>query len=405
MIDSASAPDSPYAWLRLAASMLVATIACVGMWSVVVVLPLVQREFGTARAEASLPYTAMMLGFAAGTMLMGRIADRHGMVVPIVLAAVLLAAGYVAAGLAPGLTAFALAHGLLIGVGAAAGFAPLMADISHWFVARRGLAVVLAASGNYIAGALWPLVLNEALPAMGWRNAHFAIAAFVLFALLPLAPVFARRVSRGVLARAEEATAKARASLGVSANTLQAILCVAGFSCCMAMSMPQVHLVAYCGDLGYGVARGAEMLSLMLALGIVSRIGSGFLADRIGGGATLLVGSFMQMAALALYTWFDGLTSLYVISGIFGLFQGGIVPMYAVIIRDYLPPREAGARIGIVITATILGMAFGGYAAGWIFDHFASYRMAFLDGIAWNGVNLALVAWLLLRRRAAMAPA
>ena len=405
MIDSASAPDSPYAWLRLAASMLVATIACVGMWSVVVVLPLVQREFGTARAEASLPYAAMMLGFAAGTMLMGRIADRHGMVVPIVLAAVLLAAGYVAAGLAPGLTAFALAHGLLIGVGAAAGFAPLMADISHWFVARRGLAVVLAASGNYIAGALWPLVLNEALPAMGWRNAHFAIAAFVLFALLPLAPVFARRVSRGVLARAEEATAKARASLGVSANTLQAILCVAGFSCCMAMSMPQVHLVAYCGDLGYGVARGAEMLSLMLALGIVSRIGSGFLADRIGGGATLLVGSFMQMAALALYTWFDGLTSLYVISGIFGLFQGGIVPMYAVIIRDYLPPREAGARIGIVITATILGMAFGGYAAGWIFDHFASYRMAFLDGIAWNGINLALVAWLLLRRRAAMAPA
>ena len=404
MIDSASAPDSPYAWLRLAASMLVATIACVGMWSVVVVLPLVQSEFGTARAEASLPYTAMMLGFAAGTMLMGRVADRHGMVVPIALAAALLAAGYVAAGLAPSLAAFALANAL-IGVGAAAGFAPLMADISHWFVARRGLAVVLAASGNYIAGALWPLVLNEALPAMGWRNAHFAIAAFVLFALLPLAPVFARRVSRGVLARAEEATAKARASLGVSANTLQAILCVAGFSCCMAMSMPQVHLVAYCGDLGYGVARGAEMLSLMLSLGIVSRIGSGFLADRIGGAATLAVGSFMQMTALLLYLWFDGLTSLYIISGIFGLFQGGIVPMYAVIIRDYLPPREAGARIGIVITATILGMAFGGYAAGWIFDHFASYRMAFLDGIAWNGINLALVAWLLLRRRAAMAPA
>jgi len=165
------------------------------------------------------------------------------------------------------------------------------------------------------------------------------------------------------------------------------------------MSMPQVHIVAYCGDLGYGAARGAEMLSLMLFLGILSRIGSGFVADAIGGSATLLIGSLMQGAALVLYLYFDGLTSLYVVSGIFGLFQGGIVPMYAVIIRELLPPREAGTKIGLVVSATILGMAFGGYFSGLIFDLSGSYRMAFMNGVLWNALNLAVVAWLIWRRR------
>ena len=169
------------------------------------------------------------------------------------------------------------------------------------------------------------------------------------------------------------------------------------------MSMPQVHIVAYCGDLGYGVARGAEMLSLMMLLGIVSRIGSGFVADRIGGAATLALGSLMQGLALFLYLWFDGLTSLFIVTGIFGLFQGGIVPMYAVIIREYLPAREAGTRIGIVMSATILGMAFGGYVSGAIFDAFASYRAAFLNGLAWNLLNLAIVCWLMMRARRATA--
>ena len=163
------------------------------------------------------------------------------------------------------------------------------------------------------------------------------------------------------------------------------------------MSMPQVHIVAYCGDLGYGVARGAEMLSLMLGLGIVSRLASGLLSDRIGGVRMLLIGSVMQALALALYLFFNGLTSLYAISAIFGLFQGGIVPMYAVIIREYLPPREAGVRIGLVMGATIFGMAFGGWASGLIFDLTASYRMAFLNGLAWNAINLAVAVWLLSR--------
>jgi MFS family permease len=172
---------------------------------------------------------------------------------------------------------------------------------------------------------------------------------------------------------------------------------VAGISCCVAMSMPQVHIVAYCGDLGYGVARGAEMLSLMLGLGIVSRIASGFIADRIGGVATLLIGSTLQGVALFLYLLFDGLTSLYVISGLFGLFQGGIVPMYAIIVREYFPAQEAGTRVGLVLLATLVGMALGGWISGLIFDLTGSYHAAFAHGLLWNLLNVSIATWLLLR--------
>jgi MFS family permease len=185
--------------------------------------------------------------------------------------------------------------------------------------------------------------------------------------------------------------------LGLTPNQLQALICIAGVACCVAMSMPQVHIVAYCGDLGYGVARGAEMLSVMLAFGIVSRVASGFVADKLGGVATLLIGSALQSVALFLYLWFDGLASLYVISALFGLFQGGIVPSYAIIVREYFPPREAGTRVGLAIMATLFGMAFGGWMSGYIFDLTGSYRMAFLHGIAWNLLNVAIAAWLLMR--------
>ncbi|GAU83729.1 MFS transporter [Bosea sp. BIWAKO-01] len=393
------APDSSYAWLRLAMALLVGTVACVGTWSVVVVLPSVQAEFGTARAGASLPYTAVMLGFGLGNILMGRIADRYGIVVPIVMGGIFLGAGYVLAGLAGTLWQFALAHGLLIGIGGAAGFSPLIADLSHWFRKHRGLAVVFGASGSYLAGVIWPQVITWGLQNHGWRATHIGIGLTALVVLVPLSLFFRRRPAAEALAAAEASSAGARGDLGLSANQLQLLLSVAGFACCVAMAMPQVHIVAYCGDLGYGVARGAEMLSLMLLLGIVSRIGSGFVSDRIGGAATLALGSVMQGVALFLYLFFDGLTSLYIVTGIFGLFQGGIVPMYAVIIREYLPAKEAGVRIGIVMSATILGMAFGGYISGLIYDLFASYRVAFLNGLAWNLINLAVVSWLMLRAR------
>ena len=391
------APDGTYAFARLALSLLIATLIGVGMWAIIVVLPEAQRDFGVDRSAASLPYTVMMCALAVSTIPLGRMTDRAGIVLPLTFSAVTLGLGFVLAGYAPNFPVFAAAH-VLIGAGAGTGFGPMMADISHWFVRRRGLAVVVVASGNYFAGTIWPVLMSLAMPLIGWRGTYAGIGIIVA-AALPLALAMRRRPSAAEYEQAEAATEAARADVGISPRFLLILLVLAGFSCCTAMSMPQVHLVAYCGDLGYGVGRGAQMLSLMMALGIVSRIGSGFVADAIGGTATLMIGSFMQGVALLLYLYFNGLESLLVVSGIFGLFQGGIVPMYAIICRELLPPRQAGAAIGLVVSATILGMAFGGYISGVIFDFTSSYRMAFLNGVLWNAFNFAIVAWLFWRRQ------
>ncbi len=393
------APDGVYAFWRLSLSLLIGALAGAGMWAVIVVLPEAQLAFGVDRSAASIPYTVTMFGFAFGTIVFGRIADRVGIALPLLISGLCLGVGFVIAGLASNLAIFSAAHLLLIGVGAGGGFAPMMADISHWFVKKRGLAVVVVASGNYVAGAFWPLVMNGTMPYIGWRGTYVAIGIFVATIIMLSSAFMRRRPSARTIAEAEEATRIARAESGLSPRLLMALLIVAGFACCAAMSMPQVHIVAYCGDLGYGAARGAQMLSLMLFLGIVSRIGSGIVADAIGGTPTLLIGSFMQGLALLLYLYFNGLASLFVVSGIFGLFQGGIVPMYAVICRELMPPREAGAKIGIVVSATIFGMAFGGYFSGVIFDLTNSYQMAFLNGVLWNGLNLVVVGWLFLRRQ------
>jgi MFS family permease len=391
--------DSAAAWLRLVAAVVLSTIGAVGMWSVVVVLPAMQAEFGVDRAAASMPYTLTMLGFAVGGVLTGRLADRYGITVPAILSGLLLGAGFVAVGLSANLWQAAIAHGVLIGIGTSTTFAPLMADISHWFTKRRGIAVAIAASGNYLGGTIWPPLVQHFTTADGWRATYIAIGIVCVVTMLPLSLAMRARVAAHHAEAASAEAARRQADLPLSPLALQVLLCIAGVACCVAMAMPQVHIVAYCGDLGYGVARGADMLSLMLGFGIVSRVASGFIADRIGGVGTLLLGSVLQGVALFLYLMFNGLTSLYLISALFGLFQGGIVPMYAIIIREYFPSQQASTRVGLVIMATILGMALGGWMSGEIFDLTGSYQIAFLNGLIWNLLNVSIAAFLLMRSR------
>jgi MFS family permease len=334
---------------------------------------------------------------------LGRMSDRLGIMVPVILGSLALAAGYAIAGVAGSLTQYALAHGLLVGAGSAATFSPLLAHVSLWFARRRGVAIGIFASGNYLAGTVWPPVVAHFIATAGWRATYFGIAVFVAVTMIPLALWLRRPPPHVDAAGAVATTRRPAAPLGISSSALQVLLVIAGVCCCVAMSMPQVHLVAYCADLGYGPARGAQMLSLMLACGIVSRLTFGFICDRIGGLRTLLLGSTLQGVALVLFLPFDGLVSLYVISALFGLFQGGIVPSYAIIVREYFPPREAGWRVGVVITATLFGMALGGWMSGAIFDWTGSYRAAFMNGIAWNLVNVSIGVWLL--RRATLRPA
>ncbi len=405
--------ESAYAWLRLMVSLALMTIGGVGMYCVTVVLPAIQTEFGVARADASLPYTLTMVGFGFGGILMGRISDRFGVVAPLLMGAVGLGLGFVAAGFASTLWQFSLAQGILIGLlGTSATFAPLVADTSLWFTRRRGIALAICMSGNYLAGAVWPPIIAHFAQSVGWRQTYIGIGIFCFATIVPLALLLRRRPPVPVLPMAAadmtagtEPVAALAVSLqsarplGLAPGTLQWLLCVAGVSCCVAMSMPQVHIVAYCSDLGFGAARGAEMLSLMLGMGIASRLLSGWVSDHIGGLRTLLLGSVLQGIALLLFLPFDGLVPLYVVSAMFGLFQGGIVPSYALIVREYFTPQEAGARVGTVLMATLFGMALGGWMSGVIFDWTGSYKAAFVNGTAFNLLNVGIVLFLLHRVR------
>ena len=398
--------ESAYAWARLAVSLLLMTLGGSGMYSVTVVLPQIQAEFGIARADASLPYTLTMVGFGLGGVAMGKLADRFGVMWPVLVGSIGLALGFVAAGHAQNLWQFGLAQGLLMGfLGTASTFAPLVADTSQWFTRRRGIAVAICMSGNYVAGAVWPPVMQHFIDSVGWRATYQGVGLFCLATMLPLAlmlrarpPALAAPVAAAVPVPSVGARVAER-PLGLAPATLQALLCVAGVACCVAMSMPQVHIVAYCGDLGFGAARGAQMLALMLGLGVVSRLASGWISDHIGGLRTLLLGSVLQGVALLLFFFNDALLSLYVISALFGLFQGGIVPSYALIVREHFSPKEAGARVGTVLMATLFGMALGGWMSGAVFDATGSYRAAFANGIAWNLLNISIVVFLLVRSR------
>lgn len=436
---SAAAPasliDSPQAAWRLLTTLGLVVLGNSSMYVVSVVLPAVQAEFGVGRADASLPYTLMMVCLGLGGLWTGRMADRHGLMPVLCVGAVAVCGGFVWAGLSGSIWGFGLAHGLMGLIGASATFAPLLADTALWWNKRRGIAVAICASGNYIAGALWPPIVQHGIEAIGWRQTYVLMGLVCGAGMLLLALRMRQRAPMVLMDVAAAATAvpassaslpsavgaAAGAAVSSTATTApaplvpsavdrsrpfglrpvhaQLLLCVAGVACCVAMAMPQVHIVAYCTDLGFGAARGAEMLSLMLACGIVSRLVSGVICDRIGGVRTLLLGSALQGVGLMLFLPFDGLVPLYVISAMFGLFQGGIVPAYAIIIREYFALQEAGARVGAVIMATLIGMALGGWMSGWIFDVTGSYQAAFINGMGWNLLNLSIVGWLYWRIR------
>jgi len=393
--------DSRQAAWRLLFTVGLVVLGNSSMYVVSVVLPVVQAEFGIGRADASMPYTMMMLCLGIGGMWTGRLADRHGLMPVLWVGALAVCGGFVWAGMSASIWVFGLAHGLLGLVGSSSTFAPLLADTALWWNRRRGIAVAICASGNYIAGALWPPIVQHGIQTIGWRPTYVLLGCICGLGMFVLSLRMRQRppLMSGVPAMGGAPTVDRSRPFGLKPARAQLLMCVAGVACCVAMSMPQVHIVAYCTDLGFGAARGAEMLSLMLASGIVSRLVSGVICDRIGGVGTLLLGSALQGVALLMFLPFDGMVPLYVVSAMFGLFQGGIVPSYAIIIREHFAPEEAGVRVGAVIMATLVGMALGGWLSGWVFDVTGSYRAAFINGIGWNLLNLAIAFWLFRRTR------
>ena len=393
---STSILDSQYAWGRLLVTVLITIVINIGIWIPIVVMPDVQAEFGASRADVSVPYTLTMIGFAIGNFVVGRAVDRYGVVLSLSVCAVAVSIAYILAALSPTLWMLTFLQ-FFIGFASAIGFGPLIADLSKWFLKRRGIAVALVASGNYLSGSIWPLVLEAVASGETWRWSYTAIGIVTLVTVPPMALLLRRALPQEAIQIADTQSQSRTKASGFTPRQLQVMLSIAGIGCCVAMSMPQVHIVALCVDLGYGAAVGAEMLSLMLLGGVVSRLISGAIADRLGGIPTLLIGSTLQCIALFLYLPAGGLISLYIVSLIFGLSQGGIVPSYAIIVREYMPTSEAGARVGFVMMMTILGMALGGWLSGWIYDLTGSYQWAFVNGIVWNGMNIGIMILILYR--------
>ena len=385
-----------YPLIRLTTAVALMTLGCSAMWAGAIVLEPIANEFNTGRGNSSLIYGTFMIGFALGGGVMGRLADRMGIMIPALIGSLALPAGFYLAAHASSILEISLAFSLLCGfLGSSFSMAPLIADISHWFNRRRGLAVGIAFSGSYVAGAIWPPILQRMFDAQGWRESFIdlALLTLILMALLSLM-LYPRPPTNEQLPTAGSANSNLTKS-SISAGTLQSLICLAGFGCCVAMAMPQIHIVPYVMDLGHPAIRGAEMLGLMLGFGVISRVGSGWLSDRIGGLATLLLGSALQLAVLIAFLTGNSLVFLYGISIAFGLSQGGIVPSYTIILRAFFPPKQAGWRISTSFLFTVAGMAFGGWIAGVLYDLTGSYTVSFLNAIGFNILNLWIAASLI----------
>ena len=353
------------------------------------------REFNIGRGGGALPYTMYMVGFGLGNIFLGKWVDRTGIAVLALLAAFSLPTGLYLASMANGLWPFVITLTLLCGfLGGAFAFGPLVADISKWFDKRRGLAVGIVISGSYVAGALWPPILQVWFDEYGWRQSFVYLATVCAATMLPLSLIYFCQTSSGDHNNLSKNATASQRPLGLSTKQLQCTLCFAGIGCCAAMAMPQIHIVPHAIDLGFDARDGANMLSLMLGFGIISRISSGWISDKIGGVRTLLLGSGLQGLVIFSFLFIDTLTGLYAVSIAFGLSQGGIVPSYTLIIRKFFPANEAGSRIGLVFVSTIGGMALGGWMAGMLFDLTGSYTVSFINAIVFNAINFGIAVFI-----------
>ena len=388
--------DSQQAWFRLAIIFAMSVIGTAGMWSVVIILPNIQNEFTLDRAASTYPYVATMFGYGFGNVIIGRMLDKIGIKKPIIFALSLLVTSYVLSFFAKNVFWLSTIQ-FFLGFSAAAFFGPMMADISNYFYKRKGLAVSLVASGQHLCGAIWPFVIKDFIIEGDWRNAHLFIA-LVCSILIPILFYFlgnkVPKMNNEQKLTTRDEDINSKVNLSISNRQIQILLMIAGVLCCVAMSMPQVHIVPLCIDNGYGLAVGTEILSFMLFAAVASRVIFGFLSDKIGPIQTLILGSSLQAISLTMFLPFNSQLSLYIVAICFGLSQGGIVPIYAVIISKFLPSNEVAERVGWLIFATIIGMSLGGWLSGEIYDFTNSYRLAFINGIFWNIMNLCIMIYL-----------
>src|SRR5262245_40446519 len=369
-------------------------------WITAVALTDIAAEVGGARSVPALASSLAWLGSGIGGILMGQIAERVGTRWTVIFGALMIALGLVVSSLG---SAWALwvGHGLFIGLIGLGGInAPLYVYVSRWFDRRRGSALALISSGSYLAGAIWPPIFERAIATIGWRETMLWYALAEVLVILPLAAIFFRHPPEAVpVAAAPRGAAQGERVLGWPPNLVFALLCAAGVLCCIPMSIPQNHLVAFCGDLGFSRSVGALMLSVLLGTAFLSRQVWGAVSDRIGGLTTVFVGSLWQICAMAAFLFTQDEAGLFTVSALFGLGFSGIIPAYVLALRELYPASQAAWRIPTMLLFTGIGMATGGWLAGALYDYFGSYGPAFAAGVGANAINLVLIGTLLARRR------
>lgn len=383
-------------------SLLFMLIGTGSVYLVVVALKPIAAEFDWPRAVPSLAYSVQYIGGGLGGILLGHWLDKAGLGFPALMGAVMIGFGSLLTSVLDSKWELYLIYGVMMGLlGRGALFSPLMANIILWFDDKRAAAVGIVGSGQALAGAVWPPIFQHFIGAIGWRDTAFWYGVFVLATMLPMVFVLKQKPPLTV---AGETTAAAPEIVNSKAPLkpfrLQIILSIGSIGCCVAMSLPLAHIASHVSDLGFDPARGAEVLALMLLTATASSFfGVGFLGNRVGGLKALLIFSAIQAAILGLFTVVDNLILLYIVAALFGLGYGGILPCYPVVVRELLPPKEAGRRTGIVILFAGGGMAFGAWLGGYIFDLTGAYTAAFLIGVCFNIANLIIIASLIFRTR------
>ena len=391
--------ESRASWATAWVALVILSVAYGSTLLIVVGLRAMELDLGVPRSVLALAGALTWVGTGLGGIVMGWLADRVG-----IRACVLGGTLSVALGLAlcsiGQIWALFVGQGLLIGFfGMGALYPPLMIHVSRWFDRRRGTALALISSGQYVAGVAWPALFERMIAGPGWRVTYLGYAGVVLGGVLPLAVLFLRPAPGTVAGAKAVAARMSRARvLGLPPNAVQAVVCAASFCCCVPMAIPQAHLVAFCGDIGLGAATGATMLSVLLGCAFLARQFWGVFADRHGGLKTVLAGSACQAAAVGAFLLTQDEAGLFFVAAAYGFGFSGIIPAYIVALRDLFPSAEASWRVPLVLFTGMSGMAFGSWLAGRIYDHFGFYAPAFASGVVFNVANLALLGFLVLRR-------
>ena len=392
--------ESRTSWVAASVTLAILSISYGAPLLVVVGLKPIQDAIGTDRSVLALAGALVWVGTGLGGIMMGWLADRIGIRPTVLIGAVMMAAG-LALSSTGSIWALYVGHGLLIGlIGNGAIYPPLVVYVTRWFDRRRGSALALISSGQYIAGVVWPTVFERGIAVYGWQETMLAYAGVVLAVILPLTVLFLRPAPESHAAHAlARDPSKGASVLGMSPNLVLTLICVASFFCCIPMAVPNGHLVAFCTDIGIAPTHGAAMLSVLLACAFLSRQFWGLLADRIGGLRAVMAGSACQAVAIAAFLLTQNEVGLFAVSAAFGLGFSGIIPSYVVAIRELFPSSEASWRVPTFFFMGMSGMAFGSWLAGVLYDQFGFYAPAFGVGVFFNIANLLVIGFLVARER------